>query len=45
VVQEAFEFELGPLARVASFEQVSAGAAGSLIGGFSLFVANDSRLM
>lgn len=45
VVQEVVEFELGSSARVAPYRQASAGAAGSLIGGFSLIVANDSRLM
>ena len=39
------EFELGSAARVGSYDQASAGAAGSLIGGFSLIVASDSRLM
>ena len=42
---EVVECELGSSARVASYRQASAGAAGSLIGGFSLIIANDSRLM
>ena len=45
VVQEAGEYELVCAARVGSYDQASAGAAGSLIGGFPLIVASDSRLM
>jgi hypothetical protein len=35
--------ELDSAARVGSYDQASAGAAGNLIGGFSLIVASDSR--
>jgi hypothetical protein len=37
--------ELGSSAQVASYDQANAGAAGSLMAGFSLNCASDSRLM
>jgi hypothetical protein len=44
VVQKAVGDEIGSSAQFASCAQANAGASGSLIGGFSLNSANDSRL-
>jgi hypothetical protein len=42
VAQEVVEFECSSSARTVPHLHASAGAAASLIGGFSLIVANDS---